>query len=415
MAWWTVEAIRRCACLRRGLAGLAVVLVSACGGVGSDADDASGREGTGGVQEPTSCTSARRDFASAVWPVVTDNCLQCHIAGSIADASSLVFTSRKPDVDNFHTLKTYAARNGRLLLEKSIGLVRHDGGRPLGNAESAGYQTLKAFLPVLEASNCPPPGANDGQSQRMRAFWQPVGFEAPTAAAVLLAGRMPTEVERSGVLAGGSLALHTTIRPYMQGPTFEALIQGVGELLFLSPGVRPQDANGGGLDPSDWPLAGPALGVKHAPPVSRADIARLEGVVRREPVQFLKFVVVKGRPFTEVVAGQYTVANGAMGVFLGAQFKDGTAPKLDDEAWREATLHDARNGTREHVGELSTHAWLQRSPATPTNHNRHRVNKVFEQVLETDIDSLAKRPSATRLCNSGSPWSRTRHAPCATT
>lgn len=395
MAWRGFRALRWRVWSRGSLAGLALVLVAACGG-GGDSSSASGPGGPGQVEEPASCKSARAAFANSVWPVVKDKCLQCHIAGSIAGAGGLVFKSRDPDAENLESLKRYAARNGQLLLDKSIGAVRHDGGKPLGNADSADYKTLKAFLPVLEDSNCPPPGANSGPTQRMRAFWQPVSFEAPTAtlarAAVLLAGRTPTEAERAEVLAGGSAALRSTIRSYMQGQTFEAVLQDAGELLFLSPGVRPLDTGAGGLDPADWPLAAPALGVKDVPAANRADIARLEGALRQEPVQLLRFIVANERPFTDMVAGRYTVATGAMGVFLGAKFKDGSSPKVEDETWREATLPDARNGTREHAGVLSTHAWLQRFPTTATNRNRHRVYKVFEQFLATDIDNLAKRP-----------------------
>ena len=49
-------------------------------------------------------------------------------------------------------------------------------------------------------------------------------------------------------------------------------------------------------------------------------------------------------------------------------------------------------GDREHAGVISTHAWLQRFPTTPTNRNRHRVYIMAKQFLATDVAALAARP-----------------------
>jgi hypothetical protein len=58
-----------------------------------------------------------------------------------------------------------------------------------------------------------------------------------------------------------------------------------------------------------------------------------------------------------------------------------------------ATLPNQRlAGDREHAGVLSTHAWLQRFPTTPTNRNRHRVYIMHKQFLATDVAALAARP-----------------------
>jgi hypothetical protein len=55
--------------------------------------------------------------------------------------------------------------------------------------------------------------------------------------------------------------------------------------------------------------------------------------------------------------------------------------------WRVAQIP-----TREHAGVLSTHAWLDSFPTTPTNRNRHRVNMMAGQFLATDVTALAARP-----------------------
>jgi hypothetical protein len=41
---------------------------------------------------------------------------------------------------------------------------------------------------------------------------------------------------------------------------------------------------------------------------------------------------------------------------------------------------------------ISTHAWRDRFPTTPTNRNRHRVYMLAKQFLATDVAALAARP-----------------------
>ncbi len=68
-------------------------------------------------------------------------------------------------------------------------------------------------------------------------------------------------------------------------------------------------------------------------------------------------------------------------------------PRPSDTEFLPAVLPNGRlPGDREHAGVISTHAWLQRFPTTPTNRNRHRVYILAKQFLATDVAALAARP-----------------------
>ena len=58
------------------------------------------------------------------------------------------------------------------------------------------------------------------------------------------------------------------------------------------------------------------------------------------------------------------------------------------------TLKVTRNGKElafPHAGVLTSPMWLNRFPTTPTNRNRHRARKVYDQFLATDVLALASQ------------------------
>src|SRR5512134_3263656 len=99
-----------------------------------------------------------------------------------------------------------------------------------------------------------------------------------------------------------------------------------------------------------------------------------------------------------MVAGKYTVVNALQAQYLAARVtgtftSDPTVVAASDAEYLPAVLPNQRlAGDREHAGVVSTHAWLQRFPTTPTNRNRHRVYIMAKQFLATDVAALAARP-----------------------
>ncbi len=372
------------------LSGLFASLLAACGAGTEEAAD--GSAGTASVA--SACTSAPASFTATVWKDMGGSCTTCHAQGRVAGGTHLVFVAAGSELQNYNILRDFAKDRGELLLSKSVGLPAHAGGKPFGDTNSVQYKALAALVPEMAAQVCQTtvtvaPGAGAA------GFWSGVQMANDTTvlgkAAVLFAGRNPTSAEASAAAANAP-ALRSTLRAYMQGPVFDRFLNDVGDTHFLTPGVVVR-GNNMGYVAADWPTAGAVLGAANVTQVANAVRNRFDASARREPIELMKYIVKNERPYTDMVAGNYTVANGILTQFLGATVQGAFANVEDDTEWRQATLPSARlGGTREHAGVLSTHAWLQRVATTPTNRNRHRVNVLHKQFLATDVSALAVRP-----------------------
>ena len=324
------------------------------------------------------CTVAPAQFTQTVWPELAASCETCHAAGSVASGTRLVFVPGGDAQQNFTILRAFVALTGDLVLQKSIGMQNHGGGAPYGDATSQSYKDLQASMPALQQT-CTPSAASQSNL-----FWSGVQFNSNATmlarASVIFAGRNPTSAEIAAAAAGPS-ALRQTIRSYMQGPAFNTFLDESGMTQFLTLRISPRGT--GGLDPNDFPaIAG----------ISQTDAGRFDSAVRREPIELMKFIVNGDLPWTDMVQGKYTVANGVLAQYLGASVTGTFTNPLDDNEWRQATIPALIGGVREHAGVLSSHAWLASFPTTATNRNRHRIFTLANQFLATDVAALAVRP-----------------------
>ena len=353
----------------------------------------SGGDTSGGAM----CTTAPAQFTSTVWPALNTSCVLCHSAGQVAGGTRLVFVPGGGDVLNYNQLRTFARSNGDLLLSKSIGQPSHVGGSPFGNSSSPQYTALAALVPVMQQP-CDGGGSSSGSSGggtvTASAFWNGVGFldnsATLTKAAMMFASRNPTNAELDAVAAGGTPALRATIRNYMQGAAFDRFLDEVGDTQFLPQGVVVY-GNNMGLNATDYPAEADLINGATGFP---SDIrTRFQSSVQREGVELLKYIVRGDQPWTDMVAGNYTVMSGMIARFMAPSVQGPFNNADDDTEWRRGTWKSERlGGTREHAGVLSTHAWLQRFPTTDTNRNRHRVFIMAKQFLGTDMAALAARP-----------------------
>jgi len=388
-------------------AGLGALLIAGCGGGNStssplgSAGNSTGAAGTtttgttgttttgGGTSTTTpaaanACTVAPAAFTSTVWPAMQSTCETCHAAGRVAAGTRLVLAEGGDAQANFAVLRAFVATaGGPLLLSKSIGMPSHGGGAPFVDANAQNYKNLAAVLPALEQT-CTT--ASTTPTALAGGFWAGVGVADDATvlahAAMLFGGRNPSAAEYTAAAASPA-ALHSTIRGYMQGPAFDAFLAESGMTQFLTLRVVPRDSNQG-LAAADFPALAN---------IAQADKARFDSAVQREPVELMKYIVDGDRPWTDMVAGNYTVANGVLAQYLGAQVQGSFANPADDNEWRQATVPNTRlSSTREHAGVLSTHAWLASFPTTATNRNRHRIFTLANQFLATDVQALAQRP-----------------------
>jgi hypothetical protein len=381
---------------------LMVGALAACGS-GSEEPGATGNAVAGTTVTTTTasaCTTAPSSFTSSVWKSMEGTCTACHAQGRAAGGTRLLFLPAGSEIQNYNVLRDFAAVSGDLLLSKTVGLPTHGGGRPFGDTDSQAYKDLAQLVPEMTQQVCVTttttvvPTADPGSAAG--GFWQGVAMASDTTAlarsAVLFAGRNPTAGETAAVGSGGAAALRQTIRGYLQGPVFERFLNDVGDTHFLTPGVVTR-GNNMGLVAADWATAGAVLGAANVTQVDNATRNRFDASVRREPIELMKYIVLNDRPYTDIVAGNYTVVNGLLAEYLGAQVQGSFTDVNNDSEWRVATLPEQRlGGNREHAGVLSTHAWLQRFPTTDTNRNRHRVATMYKQFLGTDVTALAVRP-----------------------
>jgi hypothetical protein len=345
----------------------------------------SGGERSGESSQATAaaaCAVAPPEFTNKVWPSLESACATCHAAGRVAAGTKLVFTTGAgSELPNYNILRDFVANTGDLVLNKSIGLPSHGGGKPFVDANSQSYKDLAALMPTLRA-----PCAPAGSQVQASGFWSGVTLaddaKALASAAVLFAGRNPTAEEYAAVRSGGATALRQTIRSYMQGPAFDRFLEEAGMTHFLTRRVVTRD-NNRGLVATDFPMLANLSGT---------DATRFDSSLRREPIELMKFIVKSDRPWTEMVAGNYTVVNGVLAQYLGAQVDGTFTNPADDNEWLTARVPSRLGGTREHAGVLSTHAWLDSFPTTATNRNRHRVYVLAKQFLGTDVNALAVRP-----------------------
>ena len=378
---------------RFALSTLFVSLLAACG-AGNEESAAEGSEsGSNSTTVASACTSAPASFA-ATWTSLETSCVTCHAQGRVAAGTNLVFTAAGTQIQNYNVLRDYAKGSGAQLLSKSIGQPAHAGGAPFVDANSAQYKALAALVPEMAAQVCTTTTVNPPTTAGAGGFWRGVSFistnELVGKASVMFAGRNPTAAETAEAGAG-TTRLRGVIRGYMQGPVFDRFLNDVGDTHFLTPGVIAR-GNNMGLVAADFPAGGAVLGAANVTQVAAAVRNRFDAAVRREPIELMKYIVKNDKPYTDMVAGNYTVANGVMAQFLGATVQGAFTNVDDDTEWRQATLPARVGTTREHAGVLATHSWLQRVPTTPTNRNRHRVNVLFKQFLATDVSALAVRP-----------------------
>jgi len=386
---------------RLALGGAFVGLLAACGaGEGETEADRAAQSGT--VTVSSACTTAPAVFTSSVSRSLAESCSSCHVPGRVAGGTRLVFAAGGDEMQNYNVLREYAKASGETLLAKSIGLPTHAGGKPYLDTSTQQYKDLAQLIPEMAQQVCAttvvatPGTGTDAGTASSGGYWSGVSFADNATvlakAAVIFAGRNPTADEAAAARTGGQPALRQTIRSYMQGPVFEGFLTDVGHTHFLTPGVVVR-GNNMGYNVNDWPTAGAILGAANVTQVEGAVRNRFDASARREPVELMKHIVRNERPYTEMVSANYTVVNGILAQYLGAQVQGAFMNAEDDNEWRPATLPSQRlGGTREHAGVLSTHPWLQRFPTTATNRNRHRVAKLYKQFLATDVSALAERP-----------------------
>ena len=379
------------------------------------------RGARGGVaQESQTAEAVFRQLISG--PIVLSKCIACHVDGGASGNTQLVFV---PDSDPDHEATNLQVFRDFLddeedgasyILNKIQGALGHGGGIQVA-AGTDEYSNMERFLSLL--------GEDVGQvTITPDTLFDGVKMESARStllrAAIIIAGRMPTDEEYGSIRTGGMTSLRTAIRGLMEGPEFhEFLIRGANDRLFTD------RATDDVIDEfhSNFPILANEhyqLSLKASESGEKADHDAAHywrmGVqhgFRRAPLELIAHVAETDLPYTEILTADYILANplaaeayGASTEFENADDVREFRPSRIVEYYRRGDGADIDFvpgiGTHvvdpgpwstdyPHAGVLNTTAFLLRYPTTATNRNRARSRWTYYHFLGVDIEKSASR------------------------
>ena len=379
----------------------ATVAASATESTGDDAPTTSaadtsttGDDSTTG--EPADCYSTRDFFADRVWaPLMSSNCAMCHEPTGVAAEKGAKFrllTAVYPgfieaNLENIKSLKGYEYEGIPLLLAKPTGVVDHGGG-PVLDPDGELYDDVAELLVQLDDPvECPatPPSAAFPDVELL------TPEQTLRKAALHLVGRLPSAEERAAVVDGGEPALRAALDVFMTEDAFYERLAEIYNDVFFTDTYLTRDGVGtlNSATP-DWPNVLKYFDKIDVMPADQK--ARIRYAVSREPLSLVQYVVRNDLPFTDILLAPYTVFTPDSAFLYGVDvtFDD----PADAKELKPGTLKVTRNGKElafPHAGVLTSPMWLNRFPTTPTNRNRHRARKVYDQFLATDVLALASQ------------------------
>ena len=375
------------------------------------------------VAAPPDQASADEVFRQHIsGPVVQTKCINCHVANGASGHTRLVFLRSTDTPDHeaqnlavFESFLVAAADEGggSYVLNKIQG-VGHGGGVQV-SPDTEDFTNMQRFLSLLGEELDP------SAPVTVETLFDTVIMASPRKtlrrAALIFAGRIPTDEEYAAVEAGDESVLRATIRGLMQGPQFhEFLIRASNDRLLTDRRGRIIDRHAGYL--LDFTNGA----------YRRREVAyntgnysefylwedRVQYGFRRAPLELIAYVAENDLPYTEILTADYIMANPWAAEAYGAstRFND---PWDTHEFQPSRIVSYYRKGEEyekeydpvldvsrvinsgplitdyPHAGVLNTTAFLIRYPTTATNRNRARARWTYYHFLGVDVEKSASR------------------------
>ena len=374
--------------------------------------------------------------------IVQSKCVTCHVEGgqSGIGISRLQFVPSTTEnhvnlnLTVFENFVNVAEDPVDLMLNKVQG-VGHGGGIQV-TAGSVDFANLERFLRQLAND-----GSTDSVALTAENLFDGVTMASPQKtlrrAAILFAGRLPTQEEVDSVRTGFEPTLRKTIRGLMEGPGFhDFLIDASNDRLLTDRQLGQGTIQ---LDSREFV----ALNRKAAD-MRRASATRgfqelwrdpeywtweegLQIGLSRAPLELIAHVVENDLPYQEILTANYIMANPMAAEAYGAstRFDNANDPfefkpseivsyyRNDDskEVERDETIDfnvvtNAGNLSTDypHAGILNTTAFMRRYPSTATNRNRARSRWTYYHFLGVDVEKSASRTTdAAALADTNNP------------
>ena len=397
-----------------------------------------------GVAPPgESASDLFRDYISS--QVVQSRCINCHVVGGPSEHTRLVLVPQ--DAEGHEATNLAAFQNfldtveggADLILNKIQGAEAHGGGVQVV-AGSTDFANMERFLRALGGETTSglvsPDTLFDGVTMASTR-------RTLRRAALLFAGRLPTQAELDSVTYRGESSLRRAIRRLMTGPGFhEFLIRSSNDRLLTDkerPTVVPNnEPRFVALTNKRWELADEAIRNGYERPGLYPPYRFYERAVQygmaRAPLELIANVVENDLPYTEIMTADYIMANPVAAAAYGAttEFENPEDPtefkptEIVGYYRRNNSLvveQDPVRGRRvinpgnlrtdyPHAGILNTTVFLRRYPTTPTNRNRARSRWTYYHFLGFDIEnSAARSTNPEALADTNNP---TMHNPACT-
>lgn len=348
--------------------------------------------------------------------IVQSKCIICHTSNGIAAASRLHFDNSS--VSNYQIVNNATWQmflneegvSGSYVLSKVQGSLGHGGGQQLVFA-SEDYAALASYL-----------GLSTGEEYTSSAgdFWKDVGLtdnrQTLRRAAIIVAGRLPTDAEYASVADNKDESLKIALRNLMQGEGFHSfLTEGANDRLlvekFLTIGADFLDFN--------FPYVAEAAKLQYQYNLEGRGEDFYSGILQQvyegftsASSELIAYVVENDKPYSEILTANYTMLNPALNrIYRGtASFDEGasqyeykpgkiTGFMLQDENFSgEFELEigfrldsEGTNVTWPHAGILNDPGFLARYPSTATNRNRARSRWTQYFFLDFDIEKSTAR------------------------
>ena len=395
----------------------------------------------GAVQEPGTAEAVFRQLISG--PIVQSKCVSCHVEGGASGNTRLVFGSgtdeavRSANLQVFRDFLDEVEDGADYVLNKIQGALGHGGGIQVA-AGTDEYADVERFLGLLGGDVGPIAITPD-------TLFDGVAMESPRQtlrrAAIVFAGRTPTDEEYESIIGGTQNDLREAIRGLMQGTAFHRfLIRAANDRLFtdrdLEAEVIPRSGEFVAYTNKLHRLIEEAGGDPEDAPAAWGWVGGVQFGASRAPLELIAHVVENDLPYTEVVSANYIMANPFAADAYGAptafdnpsdvhEFKPSEIVSYyaDDEtkevrvAIEKFTIMQVTDsGNRQidypHAGILNTTAFMLRYPSTATNRNRARSRWTYYHFLGVDVENSASRTTdPVALADTNNP---TLHNPACT-
>ena len=337
-------------------------------------------------------------------PIVQTQGIVCHTATGVASGSALHYVNSSVEdfaQTNYNTLFNYIQNMpnaASLILTKPQGLDTHGGGVQLqeGSAELENWSTLVTTIINAVADN----GSGTNGQGIFATVAQMDNAQTLRKAALLYAGRLPTEQELASVSSGSEADLAVAVRGLMSGDNFESFLMESANDRLLTEAFTSNLFSI--VDRYYYPNS---MQYFQMPSPIGSDKRLTSEALAQEPLRLIANVVTKERPYSEVLTADYIMVNPYSAEIYGGNvsFDD----PGDPDEWREGRITEyyrctvcGKNNPNlsydiatdyPHAGILNSPAFLSRFPSTATNRNRARARCAYYFFLVVDIEVLSER------------------------